>query len=862
MASDPSRPLLRLREARALTRTVRGRNARFPTDFDRSRQQRVIAPKFERLERAIALGRDAVIELQDDPSALAPDTLVVFEIQSSLVTFADAVNAIPGLELITEDDGDISDEDGEVLDGHYYAVFTDERALRELLALWHRWSNGEALPASQRAWAKIFACLCDLRRWGPRDRVSTVHADAIRRAVEHLNEGEAVHLELEMTFRRGAAADAARARIRGELAEFVATEINSVRYEEFAFDALLVEVSPAGAIAIADRLQSSLAGLKDTFRIRPQSVGYGTSGDDRDTAAPRNDDPARGQPIAALFDGVPLSNHPYLVQRLTIDDPDDITQQSIGSRFHGTAMASIVIYGDLNRNSEAARRPIYVRPLMADTDNVPDRDNERTLPNRILVDDLVRAVRRIKVGQEGLPPQAPEVVVINLSFGIPDLIFDGTMSPLARCLDWLAWEYGVLFVISAGNCSGPLTVGAFPDEASFIAASNNDRTEAVLSALRDVRINQSLLSPAEAMNALTVGALHADEIGTAATIGQSYDPLPNGRLPSLLSRMGLGYGRSAKPDLVAPGGRLRVQLRPLERPVVFSRHVRPSRLGGLRVAGGMDTAGPQLSWSGATSAAAAVTTHALHKVHDALEEGYGDTFLNLPDAHRALLLKALVVHRAQRPTDELERIERVFGSGQDRHASLQKADIASLFGFGELDEDSSTSCAFNRATGWATGELRENGGLAFSFPLPEGLVGQRVTKAITATVCWFSPIFPGRQGYKAIRLVVDEQEPTFGPLIASLGTKASSMQLDSNGTRRGTVYHRRWDGQRAANFQLGTALEIKVSRMPNIAANTAELVPFALAVTIETDANIPIYEQVLNLIDVRLRPRIRQPVVA
>jgi hypothetical protein len=826
-----------------------------------ARQQRVIAPKFDRLERAFEQGREAVIELQDDPSALAPDTLVVFEVQSSLVTFAEAVNAIPGLELVSEEDGDITDEENEILDGHYYAVFTDEQALRELLSLWRRWSNGEALPAPQRAWAKVFACLNDLRRWGPSDRVSAVHADAIRRAVEHLSEGETIHLEVELTFRRGGAAgDAARTRIRGALAEFGAEEINSARYEEFAFDALLVKVSPADAIAIADRLQDSLAGLRDTFRIRPQSVGRGTSGDDRDAAAPRNDDPALGQPIAALFDGVPVANHPYLAQRLTVDDPDDVTSQSIGSRFHGTAMASLVVYGDLNKNLEVARRPIYVRPFMADTDNFLDSDNERTLPNRILVDDLVRAIRRIKVGEDGVPPQAPEVVVVNLSFGIPDLIFDGTMSPLARCLDWLAWEYGVLFVISAGNCSEPLTVGAFPDEASFLAASNDDRTEAVLSALRDVRIGQSLLSPAEAMNALTVGALHADEIGTAATVGQSYDPLPDSRLPSLLSRIGLGYGRSAKPDLIAPGGRLRVHARPLERPIVLSRHIRPSRLGGLRVASGVDAAGPRLSWSGATSAAAAVTTHALHKVHDALEEAYGDVFLNLPDAHRALLLKALVVHRAQRPTVELDRVERVFGAGQDRHATLQKADIASLFGFGELDEDSSTSCAFNRATGWATGELRENGGLAFSFPLPEGLIGQRVPKAITATVCWFSPILPGRQGYKAIRLVVDEQEPSFGPLIASLGTKASSLQLDSNGTRRGTVFQRRWDGQRAANFQVGTSLEIKVSRMPNIAANTAELVPFALAVTIETDENIPIYEQVLNSIDVALRPRIRQPV--
>ncbi|MBN9602665.1 MAG: S8 family peptidase [Afipia felis] len=779
------------------------------------------------------------------------------------MTFAEAVNSIAGLELVSDDDGETLGDEGEILDGHYYAVFSDEQALRELLRLWRIWSSGERLPAPQRAWEKVFACLNDLRRWGPKDRVSELHADAIRRVVENLNEDDTIHLELELIFlTNGARADTARARVRAELETLNAVEINSVRYEEFAFDALLVEVAVIDAIAIADRLQASLAGLRDAFRVRPQSVGYGFSGEDSNVAAPRNDAPPNGEPIAALFDGVPIANHPYLAARIRIDDPDDLARLAVGSRAHGTAMASLILYGDLNKDSEIANRPLYVRPFMADTDNWPDQDNERTLSNRILIDDLVRAVRRLKIGEDGLAPQGPEVVVINLSFGIPDLIFDGTMSPLARCLDWLAWEFGVVFVVSAGNDPAPLPVAAFADEDTFAGAANDVRTEGVLEALRDTRNSHALLSPAEAMNVLTVGALHVDEIGSAPTLGRSYDPLPESRLPCVLSRMGLGYGRSAKPDIVAPGGRLRVQANVTPGgPLALSRHIKPSRLGGLRVAGGVDENGPRLGWSGATSAAAAVTTHALHKVHDALEEAYGEGFLNLPDAHRALLLKTLIVHRSQRPSDELERVERVFSGNQPRHPTRQKADIASLFGFGELDEGGSVSCAFNRATGWATGEIRENSGLEYSFPLPVGLIGQRVPKAITATVCWFSPILPGRQGYKAIRLVVDEKEPTFAPQIASLGTGVSSYQLDSSGTRRGTVFHRRWDGRRAANFAEGASLEIKVSRMPNIAANTADLVPFALAVTIETDANIPIYEQVLNSLDVAIRPRIRQQVV-
>lgn len=778
-----------------------------------------------------------------------------------MVTFADAVSVIDGFELIAEEDGEVTDDEGVAVPGHLYAVFTDEKALQELLSLWQRWSGGEKLQGELKVWEKVFACLNDLRRWGPKDRVSKVHADVLLRAVEELEPGQTIHLELELIYRRGAAAGVARERIRAELEAAGATEIASARYEGFAFDAILIEVSAEAAQAIAERLQNSVAGLNDAYRIRPQSIGYGTAGEDGDNAPARADNAAEGNPVAAVFDGVPIANHPYLADRIALDDPDDLTGMSIGSRAHGTAMASLVIYGDLNRGGDAVRREIYLRPLLVDTDNFPGIENERTLPDRILVDDLVRATRRLKVGEGGEAAQAPEVVIINLSFGIPDLIFDETMSPLARCLDWLAWEYGVLFVVSAGNAVEPLTVQAYADEAALTAATVADRTERFLEALRNVRNEQKVLSPAEAMNALTVGALHDDEIKAAHTIGRSYDPLPEGVLPSIQSRIGLGYGRSAKPDVVAPGGRLRVLLHPMESPIAAKRNGRASRFGGLRVAGGMNGQQAMLTWSGATSAAAAVTTHALHKVHDALEESYGRGFLDLPDAHRALLLKALLVHRTQRPTTELQLIETVFGQGQQRHHSVQKAEIARLYGFGSIDEDASTFCAFNRATAWATGEVQADRGLSFSLPLPIGLNGQTVAKAITATVCWFSPILPGRQGYRAVRLVVDEGDVGFSDVIQSLGTKVSSNQLDSNGTRRGTVFHRRWDGQRAANFQVGTTLEIKVSRMPDIVADAPDLVPFALAVSIEADADIPVYEQVLQGIDIGLRPRVPQPIV-
>jgi hypothetical protein len=73
-------------------------------------------------------------------------------------------------------------------------------------------------------------------------------------------------------------------------------------------------------------------------------------------------------PVVALLDGVPLSNHEALRGRLIIDDPDefDSLYRSPQEHMHGTAMASLILHGDLNNPEEGSLfRPLYVRPVMA-----------------------------------------------------------------------------------------------------------------------------------------------------------------------------------------------------------------------------------------------------------------------------------------------------------------------------------------------------------------------------------------------------------------------------------------------------------------------------------------------------------------
>ena len=214
--------------------------------------------------------------------------------------------------------------------------------------------------------------------------------------------------------------------------------------------------------------------------------------------------PSAEQPIAALLDGVPVQAHTLLSSRLVLDDPDDLQSRALVSRrLHGTAMSSLILHGDLNGREPALSRPLYVRPLMLASEN----GGEETDRNWLLIDTIHRAVLRMK-GSAGEEAAAPNVFLVNLSMGDPRRPFTRMISPLARLLDFLSERYGILFLVSAGNVSAPLRIESFSNWTDFSNASPDIREMAVLEALNASKHERSILSPAESINALTIGAHH------------------------------------------------------------------------------------------------------------------------------------------------------------------------------------------------------------------------------------------------------------------------------------------------------------------------------------------------------------------
>ena len=519
----------------------------------------------------------------------------------------------------------------------------------------------------------------------------------------------------------------------------------------------------------------------------------------------------------------------------------------------GLPSSRLVVRGDLKRNEAPLGRTVVVRPLLfADTLDEPNEVFDR---DRLIVDDFVRAVLDLKK-QPGAA--APDVFLINVSLGDRYRPFSGRASAWARAIDWLAHDHGILFLVSAGNATHELEFETLGRNEDYVALDGPERARISLGGLLKALPHRRLLSPAEAVNAITVGALHADELNTEASVGNTHDPLPVSGLPTPASRYGPGVANAIKPDLLMEGGRLRVTP-VVGRPVPTVRISQPNSRGGLQVAGArLDAQGHLTSdaWSGATSGAAALGTRAAHFIHEALLAAYPDDYGPLHPRFKALLVKSLLLHRCAIAKDARALVQEVFGPpGNGKH--VKRADnIFRVFGNGVPRIDEAIACLGSRATLWGTGTLGAEAGLLFQVPLPGCLSGHVGLRRLSVTLVWFTAVTPGRRAYRSERLIVEEPSEEH---LRQVLTKKEEHQADSKRASRGTVFTRSWHGKGARTFVDGANFELRVVRKPDNLEDLPEATHFAFAATLEAgELALPIYEEVRARIAVR--PRVSVPV--
>ena len=468
------------------------------------------------------------------------------------------------------------------------------------------------------------------------------------------------------------------------------------------------------------------------------------------------------------------------------------------------------------------------------------------IPENVLPVDLIhRAVRRLFEGEGAEPPAAPSVRIINLSIGDSARPFAREMSAWARLLDWLAWKHGVLFIVSAGNHLHDLELGVRRPDLRGLSADQRER--AVIDALAADTRNRRLLSPAETMNGLTVGAAHDDAAPRPGFTQPRVDPFVQPGVPNMMSAHGPGYRRAIKPDMLMAGGRqLTLEKLGTRHENATLRLHRSNSPPGQRVAtpgtaGELDRTG----YTRGTSGAAALVSRCGNAVYELLEEVRGQPGAKVPPEYDVVLTKALLAHGTSWAGAQ-QRYEAALKNSENSRTFREY--LGRFLGYGLMDFSKVMTCTEQRVTILGFGGLDDGAGDDFSFPLPPSLSAVAERRRVTITLAWLSPVNVGGQRHRVAHLWFDPKN----------GIAPNRQFADHQAVQRGTLQHEVLEGVDATVFEDGDAVRLRV----NCRADAGEIpapIRYGLVVTLEVaeGIDIPIYQEVRERLAIRFRVEAR-----
>jgi len=479
--------------------------------------------------------------------------------------------------------------------------------------------------------------------------------------------------------------------------------------------------------------------------------------------------PAQDAARVCILDTGIATNHPLLApaigetHRFII--ADGISNSGMDDNGHGTMVAGIALYGDV----EVCNRVNHWQPelwlLGGKVLNADCEYDPRTIENT-----LTEAVQYF-VKHQGCR-------IFNLSLGNANSPYMGRhVQGMACLLDTLARELDVLFVVSTGNFNGS-------DDPEVPEHSWRDEYPEYLLAEQS-----AIIDPAPALNVLTVGSLvRHNATHQAQRHPEITDLTPADKdQPSPFTRHGPSIKGAIKPELVAIGGNRAIHAR--REP---HYHFTDTRLGVLSC--NHQFAGKTLlSESAGTSFAAPYITHLAGRL------------LNSYPKASTNLLRALLVNRA-RMIDPIRQTfpQQMADDYKTRNRNEAHVDVA---GYGVVEENNLYRSTEDAVVLMAEEHIEDDATQFFELPLPEDFLrSTHSIRKIHVTLAYCPPVRTTRLEYRATRIKyrlisgasLAEVEKHFNNNVDKEGI--NSMGDSSIGNReygasqrdRGTVQHSVW----------------------------------------------------------------------
>jgi hypothetical protein len=620
--------------------------------------------------------------------------------------------------------------------------------------------------------------------------------------------------------------------------------------EPIHYQAALVEI-PVGRAQELQSLNGPLANADRIMKVRPQSL-YRSEGEIEGEGPVTEVGPGEvtgDRPsIAALLDGYPVDNHVLLAGRLDIEEVDiPAVEVPVARRKHGTSMASLIVHGDLGDQPSPIERSLKVVPILA----APQGLNVECTPQDKLPINLVyRAVTALLEGIDGNPAQGEHVVVINHSICDAEAPFAHRPSYWAKLLDYLSHEYRLLFIVSAGNAHEPFMVDTYADTATFAAADPIERQIAVLRSVESSKGRRIILSPAESMNSLTVGAIHGDGSGPCPTgFVEPYDQVSG--VTNLSSSVGLGINRAIKPDLVEVGGRQLIRTS-VDDGVLSGWAHDHHEVGQLTAVPGAGDV--RLGRSTGTSNAAALTTRAAIFLADVAEDIFEENDEDwIASKTRAVVLKALLAHGcAWGDTGEL--LNTVYSGNWQR----KREAVSRVIGYGRPNHSRTVTADGSRITLLADDLIRHGILHEYRLPVPRDMINNREIRRVTMTLAWSSPVDPVTNRYRGVlaEIVDKDGRRKFWDGFNGLKNEDGKKKVIGpvvDATRRGTLQHIVLEGQKLIRTAPTGDIFVGVQARADLASFEHTDIPYALAITLEMGQ--PVRQTLFADVEARIRAK-------
>ncbi len=845
-----------------------------------------LKPQFKRLQEELERGRIIFTKYASD---IDPEFTVVFEIVGNIQTFETAIRNLQKnfqeVELLSDsagknispedyyDDGASDSECSDDSDGNdnnvgefdidssskklrtkMFLVSASSSAVNQIVSLWNHYSLDEhyKFPRGLTGFRDLFRTLHSVHKWGISERLvdSGILEDWSHSLQDSPN--EMIKIQIELFFTKSDSKRKAREKIvRDVVFNSGGTILDRALIPEIAYHALLAEIPRQYALDIYNEKEVELVMTESVMFLKSCAQTVFPVIDESEipdidfdyNAVPKVVEP----PLIALFDGFPQYNHPLLKGLLEVDDPDKYgTSYAANQMIHGTSMASLILRGfDMSKNSGSFRK-LYVRPLMKFDSNY---GKERTPDDFLLIRKFYEAISRLFDSNPDLhsaPPRAPSVRIVNLSLGIEDRQFYGIASPWARLIDWLSYKYGILFIVSAGNHCKKYDIDIGINFEDFKQLPTFEKDKYVIKNLSRTLNSKHLLSPAESINALTVGSSFFDNNNQSPVSNNT--ELCSDHMPALYSSFDYGTAGCIKPDILYPGGRKFVFPHPIKQQLLGWRES-TTRKPGVCSAAPFSATGSRcsVSYSFGTSCSTALVSHQAQECFEILNHVLTDKGgTGVPREFTAVLIKAMLVHGAS-----WNALGSTFKCMLGLSGHNTKRILHKYLGYGEPDIDMVKECTKDRITFFGYGEFSKEGAFIYQIPVPFDFHESKLFRRLTVTLAYLSPVNSGSGKYRNKKLwfSVQQKKTLF----------EESVMYDHYMIVKGTLQHQVFSGKCVQAWRNGRAIDIKINATGWDSNRDCSTVRYALFATfgLAPNCGVDVYQEVLNKIAVKPVTRVK-----